>query len=201
MLSYNLFPFPLIFINKNKKYIIMKITLTELRQLVKNVIKEEMAKVEKEGYSKMKKEAYSKMKMEGEMEGEDEMSKEEKAVEVLDRILKPSEIEFLKKQYKELGKSGFKDEVNALMNLNEEEEEEMTEDEFKLRNIVNKIIKKGTVLSAIGIVPAAIFSGGTAAVGLGIATLVGTLLKDAAFWTKKGVDYKKLKASDEEMEK
>lgn len=179
----------------------MKITLNELRQLVKNVIKEEMSKVEMEGYSKMKKEAYSKMKMEGEMEDGDEMSKEEKAIETLERILKPSEIEFLKKQYKELGKSGLKDEVNTLMNLNEEEEDEMSEDEFKLRNIVNKIIKKGAVLSTIGIVPAAMFVGGTAAVGLGIAALAGTLLKDAAFFNKKGVDYKKLKASDEEMEK
>jgi hypothetical protein len=159
----------------------MKITLNELKQLVKNVINEEMGK----------------MKMEGE-----EMSKEEKAMDVLQDILKPSEIEFLKKQYKMLGKSGLKDEVNSVIELSEMvEADELSEDEFKLRNIINKIIKKGTVLSALGVVPAAMFVGGSAALGLGIASLAGMLLKDAAFWKKDGKIHRKgLEKSDAEME-
>lgn len=128
--------------------------------------------------------------------------KQEKAVEVLKDILKPSEIEFLKNEYEMLGKEGLADEVVDVIEKDEEGEltEEMSEREYKLRNIINKIIKKGTAIAGLGIVPAAMFASGGLALGLGIASLAGVLLKDAAFWNSKGeINYKELNKSDDEM--
>jgi hypothetical protein len=156
---------------------IVRLTESDLIKLVKRVVKES------EG---------------GEMD-----SKKEKAVEVIQDILKPSEIEFLKKEFQNLGKEGLKDEVEYVMSVDESgelgEEEEMSEKEYKLRHIVNKLIKKGGVLAALGIVPAAMFLGGGAAVGLGVAALVSTLAGDSAFFGKKGLHYKELEKSDKSM--
>lgn len=149
----------------------MKITLTELRRLVKNVIKEEIAKTKI-------------------TENEVEIEDPEAAVKAMKKILSPSEIEFLKSEYKKLGEEGLADEIEDVRQLSEMEDSdtygELSEKEYKLRNILNKIIKVGGVLSMLGIVPAAMFVSGTAGLGLGIASIVGLLFKDAAFWNKKG---------------
>jgi hypothetical protein len=132
-------------------------------------------------------------------------SKKEKVVEVLKDILKPSEIEFLKKEYQNLGKKEFKNEVEYVMSADEDgelsEEKEMSEKEYKLRDIINKIIKKAGVLSMLGIVPTAMFVGGGAALGLGVTALVSYLLKDSAFWDFKtgGIHDKERERSDDEM--
>jgi hypothetical protein len=66
-----------------------------------------------------------------------------------------------------------------------ESEYGMSEEEFKMRNIVDKIIGNTSVLSMLGIVPAAMMSGGGAAVAAGVTALVAYLLKDAAWYNKK----------------
>ena len=131
---------------------------------------------------------------------EEEMAQEEKveaAKEAISDILNPSEIEFLKQKFQEDGKEGFKDEVVAAVKdvkgaesgeLSEEDMGNMSEDEYKLRSIVHKIIKKGSVLAMAGVVPAMMFVGGPAAIGLGIAALLGMTLKDAAFYKRGGYD-------------
>jgi hypothetical protein len=117
--------------------------------------------------------------------------KEEKAVEIVKDILKPEEIEFLKSEFISKGKEDFKDEVEDVMSDDGElsEDSEMSEKEYKLRHIINKIIKKGSVLAGLGIVPAAMFVSGGAGLALGITALVGLMFKDAAFWKKGGGHY------------
>lgn len=150
---------------------IIKLTESDLARIVKRVIREEKSTEE---------------------------SKKNKAKEALHKILKPSEIEFLKQKLEDEGKQGFKDEVVAAVKdiesdkkgeLSEEDKSDMSEDEFKLRSIVNKIIKKGTVIAGLGIVPAAMFLGGPAAIAMGITALLGVIFKDAAFAKRGGHHY------------
>ena len=131
---------------------------------------------------------------------EEETTKEEKteeAKELLNDILKPSEIEFLKQKFEEEGKEGFKDEVVVAIEdvksaedgeLSEEDTEDMSDDEYKLRSIIHKIMERGTGLAALGILPAAMMGAPAVAGGLGIAALVGMISKDAAFWKRGGSD-------------
>jgi hypothetical protein len=131
---------------------------------------------------------------------EEEMAQEEKveaAKDAISDILNSSEIEFLKQKFQEDGKEGFKDEVVAAVKdvkgaesgeLSEEDMGNMSEDEYKLRSIIHKIIKKGSVLAMAGVVPAMMFVGGPAALGLGIAALLGMTLKDSAFYKRGGYD-------------
>ena len=164
---------------------IVRLTENDLTKLVKRVIKESA-----------------------------EENKKEKVVDTIKNILTPSEIEFLKKEYLSLGKEDFKHEVDYVMNDNETElgEErwgymedlsthgELSDKEYKLRHIVNKIIKRGGTLAMLGVLPAAMFVGGGAAVGLGIASLVSFLFKDAAFWNRKGgIHSDGLERSDEDL--
>lgn len=141
-----------------------------------------------------------------EMDMDSDANKSSEDVEMaLNQILTNNEIEFLKNHFESEGKQGFKmDVTNAVKDVKGErelhEEDEMSDDEYKLRNIVNKIIKKGTALAGLGIIPAAMFSGGSAALALGITSLVGLLLKDSAFWRKDGgIHYKELRKSDKEV--
>jgi len=124
--------------------------------------------------------------------------KSEKAKEALHKILKPSEIEFLKQKFEDEGKEGFKDEVVAAVKdvksdhkgeLAEEDKENMSDDELKMRSIIHKLMQKGTALAALGILPAAMMGAPALAVGLGIASLIGMTMKDSAFWKRGGHHY------------
>lgn len=163
----------------------MKITLNELRRLVKNVIKEEMTK------SRI-------------TENEVEIEDPEAAVKAMKKILSPEELAFLKSEYKKLGEEGLADEIEDVRQLSEMEDldtyGELSEKEYKIRNILNKIIKVGGGLATLGILPAAMFVSGSAGLGLGIASIVGFLLKDAAFWNKKGGIHRDgIERSDEDL--
>jgi hypothetical protein len=127
---------------------------------------------------------------------ESESDGEKQAVNILTNILNPSEIDFLTDELSTLGKEGLKDEVNSVMDGDGELSEEMDEKEYKIRHIINKIIKRGSGLAALGIVPAAMFAGGGVALGLGVAAIAGLLLKDSAFWSKDGIHRDELKKSD-----
>ena len=127
---------------------------------------------------------------------ESESDGEKQAVNILTNILNPSEIDFLTDELSTLGKEGLKDEVNSVMDGDGELSEEMDEKEYKIRHIINKIIKRGGGLAALGIVPAAMFVSGGAALGLGVAAIASLLLKDSAFWSKDGIHRDELKKSD-----
>lgn len=159
---------------------IIRLTESDLKRIVRRVIKE------------------------SEMNSEVDISPDD-AKMALNKILDRDEIEFLKNHFESQGKQGFKMDVkNAIQNIEggDElyEEEDMDEDEYKLRDIVNKIIKKGGSLAALGVIPAAMLAGPAAGVALGITSLVAMLFKDSAFWKKGGgIHRKELEKSDKEM--
>jgi len=122
-----------------------------------------------------------------------EMDKEKVAGEIKS-VLSDEELQFLSQIMSEEGESGLESEIeNAIESKTEMNEEDsdfeseygMAENEFKMRSIVDKIIGNTSVLSALGIVPAAMMSGGGAAVAAGVTALVAFLLKDAAWYNKK----------------
>jgi len=122
-----------------------------------------------------------------------EMDKEKVAGEIKS-VLSDEELQFLSQVMSQGGEAGLENEIeNAIESKTEINEEDsdfeseygMTENEFKMRSIVDKIIGNTSVLSALGIVPAAMMSGGGAAVAAGVTALVAYLLKDAAWYNKK----------------
>jgi hypothetical protein len=68
----------------------------------------------------------------------------------------------------------------------EDDEIGMNDQEFQVRRIIHKIVNYVSVGSALSIVPAAMFISGGVALGLGVTALVGTTMKDAAFWKRGG---------------
>lgn len=70
-----------------------------------------------------------------------------------------------------------------------DDEDEMSETEYKIRSIIDKIVTFATAGAAIGMLPAAMFISGGVATALGIGALAGTTLKDIA-WFKSGGKYK-----------
>lgn len=146
-----------------------------------------------------------------EMEGDTDFSKMdlEKAKEELRLTISPSEMRFLRDLMKYEGQDELKDmlmdalsqmeddevtvdadyeEVDEMMYEGFEEETGMGDDEMKLRGILDKIVQNTTLMSALGVVPAMMFVGGGAALALGIVAILGTTLKDSAFFKRKGYD-------------
>jgi hypothetical protein len=146
-----------------------------------------------------------------EMEGDTDFSKMdlETAKEELRHTISPSEMRFLRDLMKYEGQDELKDmlmdvlsqmeddevtvdadyeEVDEMMYEGFENENGMGDDEMKLRGILDKIIQNTTLMSALGVVPAMMFVGGGAALALGIVAVLGTTLKDSAFFKRKGYD-------------
>ena len=146
-----------------------------------------------------------------EMEGDTDFSKMdlEKAKEELRLTISPSEMRFLRDLMKYEGQDELKDmlmdalsqmeddevtvdadyeEVDEMMYEGFEEETGMGDDEMRLRGILDKIVQNTTLMSALGVVPAMMFVGGGAALALGIVAILGTTLKDSAFFKRKGYD-------------
>jgi hypothetical protein len=130
-----------------------------------------------------------------EIEGEsnmDNLNMEQGAKEI-HSVLSDEELQFLSNIMNQEGEDGLENKIEtaieAKSEVNEGEDFEseygMSEDEFKMRDIVDKLLEKTSVLSMLGIVPAAMLSGGGAAVAAGVAALVSYLLKDAAWYQKK----------------
>jgi hypothetical protein len=107
------------------------------------------------------------------------------------RELSREEKEFLKNY---IEKNGMKNLQNKIVDHLEnkenstelDENEEMGETEYKLRKILDKVITYGGVAAGLAVLPAAMFIGGGVAAGLGIASLAGVALKDAAWWKSGG---------------
>jgi len=137
------------------------------------------------------------MAIESMLVGEDDDSVEaaEKIADKIEDVLSPEEIQFLSQAYISGGKEMIANAIDA--NLNEGSTPEVPEggdfgmgqNEIKLRQILDKIIKKGALASLAGILPAAMLGEPGLAVGLGVAALAGTAFKDAAWWSKRGHHY------------
>jgi hypothetical protein len=174
----------------------IRLTESELINLVKRIIKEDEDQWVADSQ---------------EMEGDTDFSKMdlETAKEELRHTISPSEMRFLRDLMKYEGQDELKDmlmdvlsqmeddevtvdadyeEVDEMMYEGFENENGMGDDEMKLRGILDKIIQNTTLMSALGVVPAMMFVGGGAALALGIVAVLGTTLKDSAFFKRKGYD-------------
>lgn len=165
----------------------IRLTESELINLVKRIIRED----EKQFIANSQ-----------EMEGESDFSKMdlETAKEELQDTISSSEIKFLSNLMKrdeledmlmdvipQMEDDNYK-ELDEMMYEDFEKQYGMSETEMKLRGILDKIVQNTTLISALGIVPAAMFIGGGAALVAGIVSLLGVTLKDSAFFKKGGYD-------------
>jgi hypothetical protein len=85
-----------------------------------------------------------------------------------------------------------KDEIKNLgmgaITEDEKEDSGMSDEEYQVRTIIDKVIRKTSGIAALGILPAAMFIGGGVAVALGVTAMATMLLKDVAWWRPKGYD-------------
>ena len=65
---------------------------------------------------------------------------------------------------------------------------EMSDQEFRIRSIIDKIITRIGPVAGLAIVPAAMFISGGVALGLGITAVAAVYLKDAAWYKSSGYD-------------
>ena len=170
----------------------IRLTESELINLVKRIIREDEEQW---------------MTDSQEMEGESDFSKMdlETAKEELQDTISPSEMRFLSDLMKRKGKDELEDmlmdvvsqmeeedanysEVDEMMYEDFEKQYGMSETEMKLRGILDKIVQNTTLIAALGIVPAAMFIGGGAALVAGIVSMLGVTLKDSAFFKRSGYD-------------
>jgi len=168
----------------------IRLTESELINLVKRIIKEDEEQF---------------MADSQEMEGESDFTKMdlETAKEELKNTISHSEMKFLSDLMKHEGKDELEDmlidvvsqmkdsnysEVDEMMYEDFEKQYGMSETEMKLRGILDKIVQNTSLISGLGIVPAAMFIGGGAALIAGIISLLGVTLKDSAFFKKGGYD-------------
>ena len=127
----------------------------------------------------------------------------ETAKEELKNTISHSEMKFLSDLMKHEGKDELEDMLmNVVSKMEDDDYEEldemmyedfekqygMSETEMKLRGILDKIVQNTTLISALGIVPAAMFIGGGTALVAGIISMLGVTLKDSAFFKKGGYD-------------
>jgi hypothetical protein len=138
---------------------------------------------------------------EEEMNGE-EMGGEENVGELvadkLQDVLSPEELSFLAQAYTKGGKEMVASAIEGTSNesVNEDSNTEppvegefgMSRNEIKLRQILDKVIKTGALGSLAGLLPAAMMGHPFLALGLGVASLVGCGLKDAAWWKGKATN-------------
>ena len=170
----------------------IRLTESELINLVKRIIREDEEQWTADSQ---------------EMEGESDFSKMdlETAKEELKDTISPSEMRFLSDLMKRKGKDELEDmlmdvvsqmeeedanysEVDEMMYEDFEKQYGMSETEMKLRGILDKIVQNTTLIAALGIVPAAMFIGGGAALVAGIISMLGVTLKDSAFFKRSGYD-------------
>jgi len=125
------------------------------------------------------------------MEGDSDFDKLdlEQSSEEATRRLAPEEQEELRDFIESQGMGALQDLIKAsLVSRVSESEEEMSDREYRIRRIVDKVITYSSVGSALAIVPAAMFIGAGVAAGLGVYALVSNTLRDAAWFKRGGYD-------------
>jgi hypothetical protein len=170
---------------------IIRLTERDLTRLVKRIIKENEESWSDDSFD---------------MEGDSDFSKMdlETAKEELKNTISPSDIKFLNDLMRREGKDELEDMlINTLSQIEGDTEDDfeqvnmledfekkygMSEKEMKLRGILDKIVQNTSLIAALGIVPAAMFISGGAALAAGIISMLGVTLKDSAFFKRGGYD-------------
>jgi len=131
---------------------------------------------------------------EGVVSPEEKMAAEEIA-DNIESVLSDEELMFLNQAYKsEGGKEMIAQTIDSAINESVNEELEppaegefgMSQNEIKLRQIIDKIIKKGAILALPAALAAGIAGAPAVGLGLGIASALGFMAKDAAWWKAGG---------------
>lgn len=136
------------------------------------------------------------------MDFESDYSKAELEKEVLDQAemttdnLSSREKEILSNFINSVNPEDFlelvQDEINNLSMgpITEDEKEDlgMSNDEYQVRKIIDKVIRGTSAVAGLAVLPAAMFVGGGVAIALGVTALATMLLKDVAWWSPKGHD-------------
>jgi hypothetical protein len=104
---------------------------------------------------------------------------------VLASELTAQELEELVNFYNTEGKEAVAELISTVEDTTIDESM-MSQKEIRVRSILDKIIKYGSVAAMAGIVPAMMAGAPFLALGLGIAALAGCSVKDAAWWKKEG---------------
>jgi hypothetical protein len=119
-------------------------------------------------------------------------------------MLSPEEKDMLKSYIEMHGSKGIVNMVKTELQdsghgefMEMDENDVMSDEEFKVRTIIDKIINRTSAAAMIGVVPAAMFISGGVGVALGVTALVGMTLKDAAWWGKKGSHHIHHKEADQ----
>lgn len=169
---------------------IIRLTESDLTRLIKKIVKESEENyyddIEKESdFSKMSKEKTEK-KVLNQVENEtEELNDDEK--EIIKDYLKSAE----KSEFLNILKDQIKNNKNG-QSLDEEDDDDdnlgMSEDEYNVRKIIDKVLRRVPVIATLSAVPAAMFLGGGIAAALGVTGLATLLLKDVAWWRPKGYD-------------
>jgi hypothetical protein len=103
----------------------------------------------------------------------------------MEDILSPDEIAFLKNVVQQPGG----EEIIQQAADEEVSEREMGDTELKVRKIIDRLIHYGLLTSLVGILPAAMAGHPGLAISLGMSALIGSVSKDAAWWSRTGHHY------------
>ena len=156
---------------------IIRLTESDLARIVKRVIKENEEEWISQSEDMESDAEFSKMELEqSSKEATEQLSDEEQ--DMLRDFIESNGIESLQ--------SIVKDSLKSV--VTEQDEEEMSDTEYEIRNIIDKIISYSSVGAGLAIIPAAMFISGGIAAALGVYSLAAITLKDSAWFKRKGYD-------------
>jgi hypothetical protein len=156
---------------------IIRLTESDLTRIVKRIIKENEEDWVSQSEDMESDADFEKMELEkSSKEATEQLSPEEQ--DMLRDFIESNGIESLQ--------SIVKDSLESV--LTEEDENEMGDNEYEIRSIIDKIIGYSSVGAALAIVPAAMFISGGIAAALGVYALASNTLRDAGWFKRKGYD-------------
>jgi replication-associated recombination protein RarA len=154
---------------------VIRLTESDLTRIVRRVIKENEEEWISQSEDMESDTDFSKMELEqSSKEATEQLSPEEQ--DMLRDFIESNGIESLQ--------SIVKDSLESVLT----EEDEMGDNEYEIRSIIDKIIGYSSVGAALAIVPAAMFISGGIAAALGVYALASNTLRDAAWFKRKGYD-------------
>jgi hypothetical protein len=165
----------------------IRLTESELINLVKRIIKEDEEQWMSDSQEMEGESDFSKMDLEtAKEELKDTISSSE--MRFLTNLMKRDELEDMLMDVIPQMEDDDYEELDEMMYEDFKKEYGMSETEMKLRGILDKIVQNTSLIAALGIVPAAMFISGGAALVAGIISMLGVTLKDSAFFKRSGYD-------------
>jgi hypothetical protein len=156
---------------------IIRLTESDLARIIRRIVKENEEEWISQSEDMESDVDFSKMEIEqSSKEATEQLSPEEQ--DMLRDFIESNGIESLQ--------SMIQDSLESV--LTEEDEDEMSDTEYEIRSILDKIITYSSVGAGMAIIPAAMFISGGIAAALGVYALASNTLRDAAWFKRKGYD-------------